>query len=86
MAFTLKNFGNEVANVKNILGGISFYTYDNAAGDTVTTAGFFPSDLGLKADDRILVIGADRSKLDVWYYVSDITDGVVTVAALTANA
>lgn len=83
MAFTLKNFGSEVANAKSILGGICYYRYFNADGDTITTAGYFPSNLGLKEGDRICVIPDDVSNLDVWYYVSDVTDGVVTVAALS---
>ena len=83
MAFTLKNFGSEVANAKSILGGICYYRYFNAEGDTLTTAGYFPSNLGLKVNDRICVIPDDPSNADVWYYVSDITNGVVTVAALS---
>lgn len=83
MAFTLKNFGSEVANAKSILGGICYYRFFNADGDTITTAGYFPSNLGLKQYDRICVIPADASNADVWYYVSDVTDGVVTVAALS---
>ena len=83
MAFTLKNFGSEVANAKSILGGICYYRYFNADGDTLITAGYFPSNLGLKEGDRICVIPDDVSNLDVWYYVSDVTDGVVTVAALS---
>ncbi|MBQ2005671.1 MAG: hypothetical protein II219_02570 [Alphaproteobacteria bacterium] len=83
MAFTLKNFGSEVANAKSILGGVCYYRYFNADGDTITTAGYFPSNLGLKEGDRICVIPDDLSNADVWYYVSDVTDGVVTVAALS---
>lgn len=83
MAFKIENFGSEVANAKSILGGICYYRYFNADGDTLTTAGYFPSNLGLKEGDRICVIPDDVSNLDVWYYVSDTTDGVVTVAALS---
>lgn len=83
MAFKITNFGSEVANAKSILGGICYYRYFNADGDTLTTAGYFPSNLGLKEGDRICVIPDDVSNLDVWYYVSDVTDGVVTVAALS---
>lgn len=85
MAFKLENFGSEVANAKSILGGIAYYRYYNAEGDTITTAGYFPSDLGLKLGDRICVIPADLTKLDVWFGVSDLTAGVVTVAALEAE-
>lgn len=83
MAFKIENFGSEVANAKSILGGICYYRYFNADGDTLTTAGYFPGNLGLKEGDRICVIPDDVSNLDVWYYVSDVTDGVVTVAALS---
>ena len=52
MAFELKNFGSEVANAKSIIGGIRYHRYHNDAGDTITTAGFFPSNLGLKLYDH----------------------------------
>lgn len=81
MAFEIKNFGSEVANAKSILGGVCYYRYFNAEGDTLTTAGYFPGNLGLKVGDRICVIPDDLTDPDVWYYVSDVTDGVVTVAA-----
>ena len=85
MAFKLTNFGSEVANAKSILGGVCYYRYFNADGDDLTTAGYFPGNLGLKEGDRICIIPADLTKLDEWYGVSDVTDGVVTAAALTAN-
>lgn len=83
MAFKKENFGSEIANAKSILGGVCYYRYHNADGDTITTAGYFPSDLGLKLGDRICVIPATLTNADAWYGVSDITDGVVTVAALS---
>lgn len=81
MAFKITNFGSEVANAKSILGGICYYRFFNADGDAITTAGYFPSNLGLKLYDRICVIPDDPTGADEWYYVSDVTDGVVTVAA-----
>jgi hypothetical protein len=81
MAFKLTNFGSEVANAKSILGGVCYYRYFDADGDILTSAGYFPSNLGLKVGDRICVIPADLTDPDVWYYVSAVTDGVVTVAA-----
>lgn len=81
MAFKIEQFGAEIANAKSILGGVCYYRYDNADGDTITTAGYFPGNLGLKEGDRICVIPADRTEADAWHYVSDVTDGVVTVAA-----
>jgi hypothetical protein len=81
MAFKIENFGSEVANAKSVLGGVCYYRYFNANGDTLTTAGYFPGNLGLKVGDRICVIPATLSSKDVWYYVASVADGVVTAAA-----
>ena len=86
MAFKLENFGSEVANAKSILGGICYYRYFNADGDTLTTAGYFPGNLGLKVGDRICVIPATLTNKDVWYGVSAVSGSTVTVAALTDPA
>lgn len=81
MAFKIENFGSEVANAKSILGGVCYYRYFNADGDTITTAGYFPGNLGLKVGDRICVIPATLSNADAWYYVSAISGSTVTVTA-----
>lgn len=87
MAFKLENFGSEVANAKSILGGICYYRFFNADNDTITTAGYFPPDLGLKVGDRICVIPATLTVEDSWYGVTAVAvDGKVTVAKLTAAA
>lgn len=81
MAFKIENFGSEVANAKSILGGVCYYRYRNADGDTITTAGYFPGNLGLKVGDRICVIPATLSSADAWYYVSAVSGSTVTVTA-----
>lgn len=81
MSFKLQNFGSEVANAKSILGGVCYYRYFNADGDTITTAGYFPGNLGLKVGDRICVIPATLSNADAWYYVSAVSGSTVTVTA-----
>lgn len=81
MAFKIENFGSEVANAKSILGGVCYYRYFNADGDTLTTAGYFPGNLGLKVGDRICVIPATLSNADAWYYVSAVSGSTVTVTA-----
>lgn len=86
MAFKLENFGSELANAKSILGGVCYYRYFNADGDTLTTAGYFPGNLGLKVGDRICVIPATLTNKDVWYGVSAVSGSTVTVAALTDPA
>lgn len=84
MAFKLENFGSEVANAKSIIGGVAYYRYHNADGDTITTAGYFPKNLGLKLGDRICVIPATLTNADTWYGVSVVaSDGTITVAALS---
>lgn len=81
MAFKIENFGSEVANAKAVLGGVCYYRYFNAGGDTLTTAGYFPGNLGLKVGDRICVIPATLTNADAWYYVASVSAGVVTVSA-----
>ena len=55
MAFVLKNFGQKSQRKIHLGWRICYYRYFNAAGD-ITTAGYFPSNLGLKVGDRICVI------------------------------
>lgn len=81
MAFKSENFGAEVANAKSILGGVCYYRYFNQGGDTITTAGYFPGNLGLKVGDRICVIPSTLSNADAWYYVSAVSGSTVTVTA-----
>lgn len=80
MAFKLENFGSEVANIKSILGGRRWFTYENPNGDTLTTAGYFPAKLGLKVGDIISAKETDGDAA-VIYYVKTIVNGVVTCAA-----
>lgn len=86
MAFKLENFGSEVANAKSIIGGIAYYRYFNADGDDLSTAGYFPKNLGLKLGDRICVIPATPTESpDTWYGVSEVAaNGTITVSELTA--
>lgn len=79
MAFKLENFHSDTSNAKSTLGGVCYYRYDNADGDDYTVAGYFPNNLGLKLFDRIVIIPEEKQYLDTLAYVSDITDGVVTV-------
>ena len=83
MAFKIENFYSEQANAKSILGGVCYYKYRNADGDTVTTSKYFPANLGLKAGDRITIIPATLSSADVAYYVSAVAADGVTIAALS---
>ena len=81
MAFKLENFYSEQANAKSILGGVCYYKYRNADGDTVTDAKYFPANLGLKVGDRIAVIPADLTSADVEHYVSTVASDGVTIVA-----
>lgn len=80
MAFKLENFWSDTSNAHSTLGGINYYRYDNTDGDDYTAAGYFPSDLGLKLYDRIIIIPEERQYVDVQCWVSDITDGVITIS------
>ena len=83
MAFKIENFYSEQANAKSILGGVCYYKYRNADGDTVTESKYFPGNLGLKSGDRITVIPATLSSADVAYYVSAVAADGVTITALS---
>lgn len=80
MSFNLKNFGSDSSNAKSTLGGISYYRYFNQTNDSITTAGYFPADLGLNIGDRILVIPANLNNEDELYVVSSISNRVITVS------
>lgn len=81
MSFKVDNFGAEIANAKSLLKGVNYYRYEIPSGDTITTAGYFPKDLGLKLGDRIWVIPATKTDADKQYVVSNISAyGVITVS------
>lgn len=77
MAFLKSNLTAFANNAKRTPRIWNFY---NSAGDTVTTAGFMPNTVGLKAGDKVLVFTATPANLPVWYYVS-ISSGVVSLTA-----
>lgn len=87
MAFKIEKFGAEVSNAKSILGGISYYRYAMTNDDDITTAGYFPSKLGLKEGDRIWVTPKTKTNADALYIVSSVSDaGVVTVVAAQSGS
>lgn len=58
----------------------SIWEYYNSDGDTITTAGYIPYGVGVKNNDRVLVLGSTASVAPAWYYAS-VSSGVVTLAA-----
>ena len=75
MAFALanlKSIGNNQGR-----GEIPQLWVYNAGGDTVTTAGYFPTNVGLAANDQVLVVPTN-GKGDL-YHVT-ISSGVITLA------
>lgn len=78
MAFKLTNlrpFGNnETSGVQPAL-----FVYWNEAGDTVTTAGFFEKDCGVKSKDQVLVVDANGTT-NAWHYAT-VASGVITLTA-----
>lgn len=79
MAFNLANLSCIANNAKS---GVipALWEYYNSNSDTITTAGYFPPNCGIKAKDKILVISATASDMPMWYYAS-VTSGVITVSA-----
>lgn len=77
MAFNNKNFGCLYGNAG---GSVRLFVYNNVDGDTLTTAGYFPSSLGLETGDRILIVPA--STAPSWMKIT-VSNGVATAAALS---
>lgn len=79
MAFKLTNlrpFGNnETSGVQPAL-----FVYWNEAADTVTSAGFFAKNCGVKDKDQVLVVAKD-GKTNAWHYATVASTGVITLTA-----
>lgn len=58
----------------------AYWKYDNTAGDTVTTAGFF-KDNRLAKNDIVEVLGSNHA--ETRYYVSAVANGKATVIAVS---
>lgn len=84
--FKIENWGSDTSNIKNSLGGPSYFRYYNQENNDVTTAGYFPDNLRLKEGDRIVVIPQDTDAADELYVVTDITAGTPTVAKATGGS
>lgn len=77
MAFSidnLKSVGNNQGSGKTPV----LWIYNNAAGDTVTTAGFIPSKYGVAARDQIIVVPANGKGA---LYNATVSSGVITLVA-----
>lgn len=77
MAFSLDNLktiGNNQGRGKTP----QLWVYNNAAGDTVTTAGFIPSNVGMAARDQIIVVPANGKGA---LYNATVSNGVITLAS-----
>ena len=78
MAFSidnLKTIGNNQGAGKTPL----FWMYLNAGSDTVTTAGYIPSNVGMSAKDQVLVVPAAGGKGTL--YAATVSSGVITLSA-----
>ena len=77
MAFSLDNLktvGNNQGRGKTPL----LWIYYNAGSDTVTTAGYIPSNVGMSAQDHILVVPTSGIGT---MYVATVSSGVITLSA-----
>lgn len=85
MAFKLTQFGSDSSNIKSIFHNPRYYRYYNKDNNTLTTAGYFPDNLGLEVNDRIIVIPADPKKADELYVVTSVSNGVVVEKAISGE-
>lgn len=77
MAFSLDNLktiGNNQGAGKTPL----LWIYNNSGSDTVTTAGYIPSNVGMSAHDHVLVVPASGIGT---MYVATVSSGVITLSA-----
>ena len=77
MAFSidnLKSVGNNQGSGKTPV----LWIYNNAAGDTVTTAGFIPNKYGMAARDQVIVVPANGKGA---LYNATVSSGVITLVA-----
>lgn len=81
MAYSSANLSNTGVTTRRGSAPV-IYSYWNEDGDTVTTAGYFASDV-LKVGDQIQVIGDDYTTLS-FYRVSAVASGAATVVLLTS--
>lgn len=77
MAFKNINFYSCITNIQNIKALVSKYEYWNENDNDVTEAGYFPSNLGLKANDRITVYDSTKEYADE--YIVTLNGLVVSV-------
>lgn len=79
MAFKKENLGvlfNGAANAPRV------WVYNNAGGDTVTSAGYFGKDLGIKNNDIVLVLAKDAGSVPTFHKLAvNSSTGVVTATA-----
>ena len=83
--FKINNWGSDTSNVKNSLGGISYFRYYNEENNDITAAGYFPDNLRLKVGDRIVCIPQDTSAADELYVVTAVHNGTPTIALATGG-
>lgn len=83
--FKIENWGSDTSNIKNSLGGPSYFRYYNQENNDITTAGYFPDNLRLKEGDRIVVIPQDTDAVDELYVVTAVNNGTPTVSKATGG-
>lgn len=80
MAFKKENFGvlfNGAANAPRV------WVYYNAGADTVTAAGYFGTNLGIKNNDIVLVLAKDAGGVPTFHKLAvNTSTGVITATAL----
>lgn len=88
MAFDIKKLSRVSADIVADCPKVYFYLTT----DTITTAGYFPSDCGMKGGDLVSVINITKSSGAVTavtkkdYYLKSDASGVLTATALAAGA
>lgn len=81
MAYKSTNFGpmhNAAQSAAPCL-----FVYWNETADTLTGAGYFPQNAGIKNGDLVLVLAKDSATAPKWHKLAVADTGVVTATALS---
>lgn len=59
------------------------FVYWNENGDSITGAGYFPQNAGIKTGDLVLVLAKDSATAPKWHKLTVADTGVITAATLS---
>lgn len=81
MAYKNTNFGPMHNSAQSAAPCV--FVYWNESADTITAAGYFPQNAGIKNGDLVLVLAKDSATAPKWHKLTVDDAGVITAVALS---